>query len=168
MKRDVDAGYHRIAAGPQSVLGATLLALGSDRRYVEAATGLDFGVGVYRFASDADTVSIEDAERITEIITEQARSGPTFWTGYTRRATTAANELTEKLRSLATVGDRPGPTQLLDEFIDYAESVKAVTPFLLVTPLARPVLEPPLAPSIVETTKRPNDLGGFGRQAAQL
>src|SRR5260370_3134794 len=135
MEGDVDAGYHRIASGPQSVLGATLLALGSDRRYVEASTGLDFGVDVYRFASDAHMVSIEDAERITEIITEQGRSGPTFWTGYTRRATTAANELTEKLRSLATVGDRPGPTQLLDQFIDYAESVKASTTFLPFNPL---------------------------------
>jgi phosphohistidine swiveling domain-containing protein len=168
MKRDVDAGYHRIAAGPQSVLGATLLALGSDRRYVEAATGLDFGVDVYRFASDAHTVSIEDAERITEIITEQARSGPTFWTGYTRRGVTAANELTEKLRSLATVGDRPGPTQLLDGFIDYAESVKAITPFLLLTPLARPVLESALTSSIVEHTRGSNDLEGSGRLVAQL
>src|SRR2546429_519964 len=109
MESDVDGGYRRIASGPQSVLGATLFALGSDRRYVEAATGLDFGVDVYRFASDAQTVSIEDAERITEIIREQGRSGPTFWTGYTRRGTMAANELTEKLGSLATVGDRPAP-----------------------------------------------------------
>ena len=106
MENDVDGGFRKIASGSQSVLGATLLALGSDRRYVEAATGLDVGVDVYRFASDAHTVSIEDAERITEIITEQGRSGPTFWTGYTRRGTTAANELTERLRSLATVGGR--------------------------------------------------------------
>ena len=79
----MDGGYREIASGPQAVLGATLLALGSDRRYVEAATGLEFGLDVYRFASDAHTVSIEDAERITEIITEQGRSGPSFWTGYT-------------------------------------------------------------------------------------
>src|SRR5438309_4705297 len=168
MENDVDGGFRKIASGSQSVLGATLLALGSDRRYVEAATGLDVGVDVYRFASDAHTVSIEDAERITEIITEQGRSGPTFWTGYTRRGTTAANELTERLRSLATVGGRPGPAQLLDGFSDYAESVKAIVPFMLLTPLARPVLESALAASIVEHTRGSNDLKGTGRLVAQL
>src|SRR5437870_7114080 len=112
MATDVDAAYRKIVSGPQSVLGATLLALGSDRGYVEAATGLDFGLQVYRFASDAHMVSTEDAERITEIVTAEGRSGPRFWTGYVRRGTTAASELTEKLRSLAKVGDQPGPAQL--------------------------------------------------------
>src|SRR6266480_2907045 len=90
METDVDAAYRKIAWGPQSVLGATLLALGSDRGYVEAATGLDVGLHAYRFASDAHAVSIEDAERITEVITAEGRSGPAFWTGYVRRGTTAA------------------------------------------------------------------------------
>jgi hypothetical protein len=76
MESDVDGGYRTIASGPQSVLGATLLALGLERPYAEAATGLDFGVDVYRFASNAHTVSIEDAERVTGIVTEQGRSGP--------------------------------------------------------------------------------------------
>ena len=168
MESDVDGGYRRIASGPQSVLGATLLALGSDRRYVEAATGLDFGVDVYRFASNAQTISIEDAERITEIIREQGRSGPTFWTGYTRRGTMAANELTEKLGSLATVGDRPGPAEPLDGFVDYAESMKAIAPFTLLTPLARPVLESALAASIVEHTRGSHDLEAAGRLVARL
>lgn len=168
MESDAGGGYRKIASGPQSVLGATLVALGTDRRFVEAATGLDFGVDAYRFASDAHTVSIEDAERITEIITERGRSGPTFWTGYVRRGTTAANELTEKLRSLATVGDRPGPAQLLDGFTDYAESVKAITPFAVLTPLARPVLESALAAGIVAHTRGSIDLEGAGRLVEQL
>ena len=169
METDVDSGYRKIASGPQSVLGATLLALGSDRGYVEAATGLDFGLHVHRFASDAHVVSTEDAERITEIITAEGRSGPTFWTGYVRRGTTAASELTEKLRSLSKVGEhQPGPAELLDEFVDYAESVKAMAPFALLTPLARPVLESALAASIVERTRGSNDLKEAGRLVAQL
>src|SRR2546426_3979169 len=168
MESDVDGGYRKIASGPQSVLGATLLALGSDRPYVEAATGLDFGLDVYRFASNALTVSTEDAERITEIIAARGRSGPTFWTGYIRRGTTRANELTEKLRPLATVGDRHGPAQLLDGFTDYAASVKAIAPFTLLTPPARPVLESALAASIVEHTRGSNDLKEAGRLVAQL
>ena len=169
METDVDGGYRKIASGPQSVLGATLLALGSQRRYVEASTGLDFGVHVYRFASDAHTVSTEDAERITEIITAAGRSGPAFWTGHVRRGTTAATELIEKLRSLAKVGEhQPGPTQVLDGFVDYAESMKSMAPFTLVTPLARPVLESALAASIVERTGGSNDLKEAGRLVAQL
>jgi phosphohistidine swiveling domain-containing protein len=168
MESDVDGGYRTIASGPQSVLGATLLALGLERPYAEAATGLDFGVDVYRFASNAHTVSIEDAERVTGIVTEQGRSGPTFWTAYIRRGTTAANELTEKLRSLMMVGEKPEPGRLLDGFTDYAESVKAIGPFMLLTPLARPVLESALAASIVEHTRGSNDLEGAGRLVAQL
>src|SRR5439155_27213921 len=164
MESDVDGGYRKVTSGPQSVLGATLLALGSDRRYVEAATGLDFGVHVYRFASDAHTVSIEDAERITETITARGRSDPTFWTGYIRRCTTAANELTEKLRSLAKVGEhQPGLAQLLDGFIDYAEAVKTMAPCTLLTPLARSVLESALAASIVEHARGSIDLTAAGR-----
>src|SRR4029077_422968 len=114
------------------------------------------------------SVSLGDAERITEIISEQGRSGPTFWTGYTRRGTTAANDLTEKLGSLATMGDRPGPTQLLDGFRDYAEGVKSIAPFTLLTPLARPVLESAMAASIVEHTRGSHDLEAAGRLVARL
>jgi hypothetical protein len=168
MVSGVDGEYRKIASGPQSVLGATLLALGSDRRSIEAATGLGLGLDVYRFASEAHAVSVEDAERITEVISEQGRSGPTFWTGYTRRGTTAANDLTEKLGSLATMGDRPGPTQLLDGFSHYAEAVKSIAPFTLLTPLARPVLESALAASIVEHTRGSHDLEAAGRLVARL
>ena len=168
MERDVDGGYRKIATSPQSVLGATLLALGSDRRSVEAATGLGLGLDVYRFASEAHTVSIEDAERIIGVISEQGRSGPTFWTGYTRRGTTAANDLTEQLRSLAAMGDRAEPTQLLGGFSDYAEAMKSIAPFALLTPLARPVLESALAASIVEHASGSHDLESAGRLVARL
>ena len=168
MERAVNGRYRTIASGPQSVLGATLLALGSDRRHVEAATGLGVGLDVYRFASEAHAVSTEDADRITEIISEQGRSGPTFWTGYSQRGTTAANELNEKLRSLATMGDHPEPTRLLDGFSDYAESVESIAPFTLLTPLALPVLVSTLAASVVEHTRGSHDLEAAGRLVARL
>src|SRR5882757_4818033 len=100
METNVDTQYRRLASGPQSVLGATLIALGSERRYVEAATRLDAGVRLHRFASDAHAVSTEDAERITEIITAHASAGPNFWSDYVRRCTTAASRLIQTMRSL--------------------------------------------------------------------
>jgi len=134
MKADMDTRYRTIASGPQSVLGATLVALGSDRRYVEAATGLDAGVHLHRFASDAHAISTDDAERITQVITAQASAGPAFWTDYVRRCTTGAGRLLERLRSLAKTGEHPPePARLLDGFTGFAEAMKAMAPFTLVT-----------------------------------
>jgi len=141
MKADMDTRYRMIASGPQSVLGATLLALGTDRRYVEAATGLDAGVHLHRFASDAHAISTDDAERITQVITAQASAGPAFWTAYVRRCTAAATRLLETMRS--TPEEREG-------FTEYAEAMKAMAPFTLVTALGRPVLESALAEGFAE------------------
>ncbi|MEA2591780.1 MAG: pyruvate, water dikinase [Actinomycetota bacterium] len=141
METDVDTQYRRLASGPQSVLGATLIALGSERRYVEAATGLDAGVRLHRFASDAHAVSAEDAERITEIITAHASAGPNFWSDYVRRCTTAASRLIQTMRSLGKGADG---------FTSYAEAMKEMAPFTLLTPLARPVLESALAEGLAE------------------
>jgi phosphohistidine swiveling domain-containing protein len=148
METDVDTQYRRLASGPQSVLGATLIALGSERRYVEAATGLDAGVHLHRFASDAHAVSTEDAERITEIITAHASAGPNFWSDYVRRCTTAASRLIETMRSLG---------KGVDGFTSYAEAIKEMAPFTLLTPLARPVLESALAEGLAEQIGGPHD-----------
>src|SRR5882672_5311851 len=132
MKADMDTRYRTIASGPQSVLGATMVALGSDGRYVEAATGLDAGVHLHRFASDAHAISTDDAERITQVITAQASASPAFWTDYVRRCTAAATRLLETMRSLPDT---------VDGFGEFAEAMKAMAPFTLVTALGRPVLE---------------------------
>jgi phosphohistidine swiveling domain-containing protein len=135
----MDTQYRTIASGPQSVLGATLLALGSDQRYVEAATGLDAGAHVHRFASDAHAISTDDAERITQVITAQASASPTFWTDYVRRCTAAATRLLESMRSLP---------ETVDGFTEFAGAIKAMAPFTLVTALGRPVLESALGESL--------------------
>jgi phosphohistidine swiveling domain-containing protein len=129
METDVDAQYRKIASGPQSVLGATLLALGSERRYVETATGLDAGVHRHRFASDAHWVSTEDAERLTRAVSAEASANPKFWTDHVQRCTTAATRLLQTMRSLPTS---------LDGFSQFAEALKAMAPFILVTSLGRP------------------------------
>jgi phosphohistidine swiveling domain-containing protein len=121
------------------VLGATLLALGSDRRYVEAATGLDAGVHLHRFASDAHAISTDDAERITHVITAQASIDPSFWTDYVRRCTAAATRLLEAMRSLPDT---------VDGFSEFAEAMKTMAPFTLVTALGRPVLESAMGESL--------------------
>jgi phosphohistidine swiveling domain-containing protein len=130
------------------VLGATLLALGSERRYVEAATGLVAGVHLHRFASDAHAVSTDDAERITQVITAQAGANPKFWTDYVRRCTGAATRLLETMRS--SPEEREG-------FTEYAEAMKAMAPFTLVTALGRPVLESALGESLAEQNDGPHD-----------
>jgi phosphohistidine swiveling domain-containing protein len=159
METDVDTRYRRIASGPQSVLGATLLALGSERRYVEAATGLDAGVHLHRFASDAHTVSTDDAERITEIVTAQASVGPKFWTDSVRRCTAAATRLLEAVRSLP---------EALDGFTEFAEAMKAMAPFTLVTPLGRPVLESALGESLAEHIGGPHDEEGARQRITRI
>ena len=144
----MDTQYRRLASGPQSVLGATLLALGSERRYVEGATGVDAGVHLHRFASDAHAVSTEDAERITAIITAQASGGQDFWTDYVWRCTTAASRLIETMRSLGKGADG---------FTSYAEAMKEMAPFTVLTPLARLVLESALAEGLAEQIGGPHD-----------
>src|SRR2546423_7754285 len=169
METDVDTGYRRVASGPQSVLGATLLGLGSEQHYVEAATGLPVGLHDYRFASDAHAVSTEDAERISEIVTARGGSAPAFWTDYVRRCTTGADRLLEKLRSLAKTGEHPPePAQLLDGLTEFAEAMKAMAPFILVTPLARPVLESALAEGFAEQRGGPHDSEVTGQLIARL
>src|SRR5215467_8988315 len=116
MGSDVDGGYRKVGSGPQSVLGTTLLALGSDRPSAEAATGLDAGVHDFRSASDAHEVSAEDAQRITGIFTEASSSDPGFWAGYVRRCTGMANGLTETVRSLVNPPAQSSAARLLDQF----------------------------------------------------
>jgi phosphohistidine swiveling domain-containing protein len=155
----MDPRYRTIASGPQSVLGATLFGLGSERRYVEAATGLDAGVQLHRFASDAHAISTADAERISEAITAQAGSGPDFWIDYVRRCTTAATRLIETMRSLAKGADG---------FTSYEEAVKAMAPFTLVTPLARTVLESALGKCLADQTAGPHDPEATRQLVARL
>jgi phosphohistidine swiveling domain-containing protein len=159
METDVDTQYRRLALGPQSVLGATLLALGSEPQYVETATGLDAGVHLHRFASDAHAVSTEDAERITEIITAQSSAGPNFWSDDVRRCTTAASRLIETMRLLAKGADG---------FTRYAEAMKEMAPFTLLTPLARPVLESALRESLAGQIGGPPDTDEARQLIARL
>ncbi len=134
----MDIEYRTFATGPQSVLGGSLLALGSQRQYMQAAIGLEGGVHLHRFASDAHAVPVEDAERIAAAIAAQSGADANFRADVVRRRTTLADHLLETARSVARPGeDQPDASRLLEGFAAYAEAVKAVAPFVLVTPAAR-------------------------------
>jgi len=153
--------YRRLIQREQSVLGATLVALGSRRPRFESATGLAYGVRYHTFESAAHSVSPEDEQQLRGTIAERAGSEPGFWADHVRRGTSLGDRLIGDARSsLSLAEEARSDGELLEGLTALTEAMQEMGPFVVATPAALAVLESSLVRSIAE------DIGGPDPQAA--
>ncbi|HMC07760.1 MAG TPA: PEP-utilizing enzyme [Actinomycetota bacterium] len=153
--------YRRLIQREQSVLGATLVALGSRRPRFESATGLAYGVRYHTFESAAHSVSPEDEQQLRGTIAERAGSEPGFWADHVRRGTSLGDRLIGDARSsLSLAEEARSDGELLEGLTALTEAMQEMAPFVVATPAALAVLESSLVRSIAE------DIGGPDPQKA--